>query len=366
MQISITREDLLKPLGYVTGVVERRQTLPVLSYVLLRQQDGEMTLTGTDLEIEIIAKVNKAGGGNVEMTLPARKLFDICRALPGDAEIIIKKEGEKSIVKSGKSRFALVTVPVTDFPFVQASQWEQALTLKQNELRRLLEQTHFCMAQQDVRYYLNGLLLEVSDKKVRGVATDGHRMAVSETGLDKSAKTDKQVIVPRKGIQEMLRLLSDSDDQVELEFGANHIRAKTSEFIFTSKLIDGRYPDYNKVIPTKQSKKLNLDRDMFRETLSRVAILSSEKYRGVRLSLSNKSLRLTAHNPEQEEAQEEISTEYSGENMEIGFNVNYMIEAIGALHTEKVEFGLNDPNSSCTLVSPDTPYPQYVIMPMRL
>lgn len=366
MQITITREDLLKPLGYVTGVVERRQTLPVLSYVLLRQQDNEMTLTGTDLEIEVIAKVNKAGGGNAEMTLPARKLFDICRALPGDAEITIKKESEKSIVKSGKSRFALATVPVADFPFVQASQWEQALTLKQNQLRRLLEQTHFCMAQQDVRYYLNGLLLEVTDKKLRGVATDGHRMAVSETGLDKDVKGDRQVIVPRKGIQEMLRLLSDSDDQVELEFGANHIRARTSEFTFTSKLIDGRYPDYNKVIPAKQSKKLNLDRDLFRETLSRVAILSSEKYRGVRLSLSSKSLRFTAHNPEQEEAQEEISTDYSGEGMEIGFNVNYMIEAISALHTDKVEFGLNDPNSSCTLASPDTPYPQYVIMPMRL
>src|SRR3990170_3994107 len=234
MQITITREDLLKPLGYVTGVVERRQTLPVLSYVLLRQQDGDMTLTGTDLEIEIIAKVSKAGGSSVEMTLPARKLFDICRALPADAEITIKKEGEKSIVKSGKSRFALATVPVTDFPSVQALQWEQALTLKQNELRKLLEQTHFCMAQQDVRYYLNGLLLEVTDKKIRVVATDGHRMAISESNLEKSVKSEKQIIVPRKGIQEMLRLLGDTDDQIELEFGANHVRARAADFIFTS------------------------------------------------------------------------------------------------------------------------------------
>ncbi len=366
MQITITREDLLKPLGYVTGVVERRQTLPILSYVLLRQNDGDMTLTGTDLEIEVIARANKVGGGEAEMTLPARKLFDICRALPNGAEIIIKKEGEKSIVKSGKSRFALATAPVADFPFIQALQWEQALTLKQSQLRRLLEQAHFCMAQQDVRYYLNGLLLEVTDKKIRGVATDGHRMAVSETTLEKSVKMEKQIIVPRKGVQEMLRLLGDTDDQIELELGANHIRARTTDFIFTSKLIDGRYPDYNKVIPGKQSKKLNLDRNLLRETLGRVAILSSEKYRGVRLSLNNKVLRFTAHNPEQEEAQEEISTDYTGEGMEIGFNVNYMIEAIGALHTENVEFGLNDPNSSCTLASPDAPYPQYVIMPMRL
>ncbi|MCR4345737.1 MAG: DNA polymerase III subunit beta [Sulfuricaulis sp.] len=366
MQITITREDLLKPLGYVAGVVERRQTLPVLSYILLRQKDGEMTLTGTDLEIEVIAKVGKAGGSSAEMTLPARKLFDICRALPNDAEITIKKEGEKSIVKSGKSRFALATVPVADFPSVQASQWEQALTLKQNQLRGLLEKTHFCMAQQDVRYYLNGLLLEVSENKIRGVATDGHRMAISESSLEKSVKIEKQVIVPRKGVQEMLRLLSDTDDQIELEFGTNHIRARAADFIFTSKLIDGRYPDYNKVIPGKQSKKLKLDRNLFRETLGRVAILSSEKYRGVRLSLSNKTLRFTAHNPEQEEAQEEISADYTGEGLEIGFNVNYMIEAISALHTENIEFGLNDPNSSCTLASPEMPYPQYVIMPMRL
>lgn len=366
MQITLTREELLKPLAYVTGVVERRQTLPVLSYVLLRQQDGEMTFTGTDLEIEIIAKATRAGTANVEMTLPARKLFDICRALPSDAEITIKKEGEKSIVKSGKSRFALVTVPTTDFPNIQVNQWEQALTIRQGSLKRLLEETHFCMAQQDVRYYLNGLLLELSDKRIRGVATDGHRMAVSEANLNQEAKGERQVIVPRKGVQEILRLLNHDDDEVELQFGANHLRVRGNDFIFTSKLIDGRYPDYNKVIPAKQSKKLRLDRNHFRETLGRVAILSSEKYRGVRLALSSKLLRLTAHNPEQEEAQEEISTDYGGEGMEIGFNVNYMIEAISSLPTDQVEFGLNDPNSSCTLGPPDTAYPQYVIMPMRL
>jgi len=366
MQITITREDLLKPLGYVTGVVERRQTLPVLSFVLVRQQDKEMAFTGTDLEIEIVAKAPRPAGGNIEMTLPARKLHDICRALPSGAEITIKKEGEKAIVRSGKSRFALATVPVVDFPAVQATQWEQALTLKQNQLRRLLEQTHFCMAQQDVRYYLNGLLVEVDEKKIRCVATDGHRMAVSESPLEKGKKIEKQVIVPRKGIQEMLRLLRDTDELIELEFGASHVRIKANDFVFTSKLIDGRYPDYTKVIPGNQSKILKLDRNLFRETLSRVAILSSEKYRGVRLSLSKQLLRFTAHNPEQEEAQEEISTDYSGEAMEIGFNVSYMIDAISAVQTDEIQFGLNDPNSSCTLASPNTSYPQYVIMPMRL
>lgn len=366
MQINLTREELLKPLSYVAGIVERRQTLPVLSYVLLRQQDGEMTLTGTDLEIEVIAKIKQEAGASAELTLPARKLFDICRALPANAELTIKKDGEKAIVKSGKSRFALTTVPVTDFPYIQASQWEQALTITQKNLKTLFEQTYFCMAQQDVRYYLNGLLLELIDKKLRAVATDGHRMALSEIELEKSAKGEKQVILPRKGVQEMMRLLADSTDAVEVQIGTNHLRAQTGDLIFTSKLVDGRYPDYTKVIPHSQSILLNLPREAFKETLSRVAILSSEKYRGVRLSLGSKGMRITAHNPEQEEAQEEVSTDYAGDGMEIGFNVNYMIDAISALYGEQIVFGLNDPNSSCTLASPDTRYPQYVIMPMRL
>lgn len=366
MQITLTREELLKPLSYVAGIVERRQTLPVLSYVMLRQQEGEMTLTGTDLEIEVIAKIKKEAGASAELTLPARKLFDICRALPMNAEITIKKDGEKAIVKSGKSRFALATVPVADFPYIQTPQWEQVLTITQKDLKTLFEQTYFCMAQQDVRYYLNGLLLELTDKKLRAVATDGHRMALSEIELEKSAKGEKQVIVPRKGVQEMMRLLADSADAVEVQIGTNHLRAQTGDLIFTSKLIDGRYPDYTKVIPHSQSILLNLPREAFKETLSRVAILSSEKYRGVRLSLSSKGMRITAHNPEQEEAQEEVSTDYAGDGMEIGFNVNYMIDAISALHGEQIVFGLNDPNSSCTLSSPDTRHPQYVIMPMRL
>lgn len=370
MQINLTREDLLKPLSYVAGVVERRQTLPVLSFVLLKMQDGEMTLTGTDLEIEVIARIKGLKGNNpsTEIALPARKLFDICRALPSDAEIVIKKEkeGEKATIKSGKSRFALATVPVTDFPNIQSQQWEQALTIAQSSLKSLFEQTHFCIAQQDVRYYLNGLLLEFVDKRLRAVATDGHRMAISEIALEKPAKSERQVIVPRKAIQEMMRLLDDPDGLVEIQVSTNHFRAQTNGLVFTTKLIDGKYPDYTKVIPHSQSKLLKLPREATRETLGRVAILSSEKYRGVRFSLSNKSLQITAHNPEQEEAQEEVSVDYSGEAMEIGFNVNYMIEAISSLRSEHVVFGLNDPNSSCTLASPEARYPQYVIMPMRL
>lgn len=366
MHITLQREDILKPLGYVVGVVEKRQTLPILSFVLLRQEGNEVTFTGTDLEVEVVARVKTEHKANNELTLPARKLLDICRALPEDAAIDIRKDGEKVVVKSGKSRFSLLTLPSTDFPNIQASQWDNGINIPQGTLKSLLQQTHFCMAQQDTRYFLNGLLIELGNGRLRVVGTDGHRMATSESALDKDTREPKQVIVPRKGVHEFMRLLEDTPDPVDLQFNANHIRARTANFVFTSKLIDGKYPDYAKVIPAAQNKLIRVEREALRESLSRVAILSNEKYRGVRLTLVNKGLKISAHNPEQEEAQEEISADYSGETMEIGFNVSYMLEAIGALQSQQVVIGLTDANSSCTISSPDTKTPLYVIMPMRL
>ncbi len=367
MQIGFQREELLKALGYIVGVVERRQTLPILSYTLLKHRDGITSFTGTDLEVETITTIVttdvKIDG---LVALPARKLFDICRALPEQSTVVIKTEVGKATIKSGRSRFSLLTLPTEDFPSLQAIQWEQALTIPRKLLKKLLEQTHFCIAQQDVRYYLNGLLLEFDNKLLRAVATDGHRMAISEIPVEQATKSDRQLIVPRKGINEMLRLLDDSDRSVTLQISQNHVRMTTEEFVFTSKLIDGRYPDYTKVIPSQQTKVLSLSRSEFKETLGRVAILSGEKYRGVRLSLSDKGLRVTAHNPEQEEAQEEIPVVYNGEPMEIGFNVNYMSEATGALMGTEISLGLSDPNSSCIITEPNTKYPKYIIMPMRL
>ena len=367
MHITIQREDLLKPLSYVAGVVEKRQTLPILSFILLRQDNSEVTLTGTDLEVEIIARVKTEHSASGELTLPARKLLDICRALPEGAAIDIRKEGEKASVKSGKSRFSLLTLPATDFPNIQASPWNQSISVPQATLRNLLQQTHFCMAQQDTRYFLNGLLVELGDGQLRVVGTDGHRMAISESKLERDIQDLKQIIIPRKGVHEFMRLLEDVSDPVELQLNANHVRARTADFVFTSKLIDGKYPDYTKVIPAPQNKLVHVERETLRESLSRAAILSNEKYRGVRLALANnKGLKISAHNPEQEEAQEEISADYSGEAMEIGFNVSYMLEAINALHSQQVVIGLTDANSSCTISSPDTKTPLYVIMPMRL
>src|SRR6266566_8157021 len=241
MNITFHREDFLKPLSYVAGVAERRQTLPILSYILLQHRDGKTVLTGTDLEVEVSTVTTGTAKSGGELTLPARKLLDICRALPEGSEIDIRQEGEKVVVKTGKSRFTLLTMPVSDFPALQTPPWEQSLTLKQGELKALLEQTHFCMAQQDVRYYLNGVLLEVSDGRLRAVATDGHRMAVSELALP-GAKGDKQIIIPRKAVHEIARLLTATDDSLTLQIGQNHIGVQTGELTFTSKLIDGRYP----------------------------------------------------------------------------------------------------------------------------
>lgn len=366
MYITLQREDILKPLSYVAGVVEKRQTLPILSFILLRQDNNEVTLTGTDLEVEIIARVKTEHSMNGELMLPARKLLDICRALPEGAAIDIRKDGEKASIKSGKSRFSLLTLPTTDFPNIQASQWNQSINISQADLKNILQQTYFCMAQQDMRYFLNGLLIELGGSQIRAVGTDGHRMAISESKLDEGTQNSKQIIIPRKGIHEFMRLLEDVSDPIELQFNANHVRARTASFVFTSKLIDGKYPDYTKVIPASQSKLIYVEREALRESLSRAAILSNEKYRGVRLTLANNGLKISTHNPEQEEAQEEVSVDYNGETIEIGFNVSYMLEAIGALHSQQVIIGLTDANSSCTISSPDTKMPLYVIMPMRL
>lgn len=365
MNISVRREDLIKPLSVVAGVVERRQTLPILSNILVRQNEDGLSLTGTDLEVEITARIPVQGAKN-ELTLPAKKLFDICRALPADAKIDIGMEKDKAVVKSGKSRFRLLTMPSVEFPVIEAAKWEEAVTLPQQELKWLLEKTMFCMAQQDVRYYLNGLLLEFAGKKLRAVATDGHRLSLAEVDLPDGKLEGKQVIVPRKGVQEMTRFLENTQDSVEIQIGSNHLRTNLKGLTFTSKLIDGRFPDYNKVIPANQSKKVLIKRDVFRETLNRAAILSNEKYRGVRFGLSKGTMTITAHNPEQEEAQEELAVGYAGEDMEIGFNVNYITDAASALDSEEVEFGLSDPNSSCLLRVPDNKNHLYVVMPMRL
>jgi DNA polymerase-3 subunit beta len=365
MKFTATREALLKPLQAVIGVVERRQTMPILANVLLVAKDDQVSVTATDLEVELVASTEAEIGGVGEITVAGRKLLDICRALPEQAEAAIQLSGEKLSIKSGRSKFTLTTLPAPDFPTIEDINAGQTLTLPQATLGTLLDKTHFSMAQQDVRYYLNGLLVETDGKHLRAVATDGHRLALCQVKLDGKKMPQQQVIVPRKGVLELQRLMSGEGD-VELQLGSNHIRIELDGIRFTSKLIDGRFPEYERVIPQDTSNRLTADRQLFKGALQRTAILSNEKYRGIRLIIRDSGVVLQAHNPEQEEAEEELEVSYKGEDIEIGFNVNYLLDALGAIESDEISLALVDGNSSCLLQMPGNEDCKYVVMPMRL
>jgi len=365
MKLTAAREALLKPLQAVIGVVERRQTMPILANVLLVAKDGEVSVTATDLEVELVANADVQVDSPGEVTVPGRKLLDICRALPDDAQIAISQSGEKLSIKSGRSKFSLTTLPAAEFPTVEDISGGKSVAVSQQVLARLLDKTHFSMAQQDVRYYLNGLLLETGGKVLRAVATDGHRLALCEVDVDGGDAPEQQVIVPRKGVLELQRLMSGEGD-LTIELGTNHIRIQLEGIRFTSKLIDGRFPEYDRVIPQDTSNAMSADRGLFKSALQRTAILSNEKYRGIRLIIRDNNMVLQAHNPEQEEAEEELEIEYDGEEIEIGFNVNYLLDALGAMESEQIKLALVDGNSSCLLTEPGKDDCKYVVMPMRL
>lgn len=365
MKLSAARDVLLKPLQAVIGVVERRQTMPILSNVLLVARDGTLSVTATDLEVELVAQTEldvKTGG---EITVSGRKLLDICRALPEDAKVEINASAEKLNVRSGRSKFSLATLPAAEFPTVEDIKADQTIPLPQEVLVRLIEKTHFSMAQQDVRYYLNGMLLETGGKYVRTVATDGHRLALCQAELDDASLKEQQVIIPRKGVLELQRLMTD-EGILNIELGANHVRIQLDGIRFTSKLIDGRFPEYDRVIPKQSTNELTANRDVLRGALQRTAILSNEKYRGIRLIIRDSGVVLQAHNPEQEEAEEELEVNYSGDDIEIGFNVNYLLDALGAVDSDDVTLSVLDSNSSCLIRDPGSDDCKFVVMPMRL
>lgn len=365
MKLNARRDALLRPLQAVIGVVERRQTMPILTNVLLVAKGGQVSVTATDLEVELVADAEVDVESPGEITVPGRKLLDICRALPEDAEVSLRQSGEKLIVKSGRGKFTLATLPAAEFPMVEDINAGQSIDVSQEILGRLLGKTHFSMAQHDVRYYLNGLLLETSGNTLRAVATDGHRLALCEAGLEGGDLPEQQVIVPRKGVLELQRLMSGEGTLV-IELGTNHVRIQLDGIRFTSKLIDGRFPEYERVIPQDTSNSLLADRKTLRSALQRTAILSNEKYRGIRLIMRDNGMVLQAHNPEQEEAEEELEIEYAGEEIEIGFNVNYLLDAFSALESETVNLAVMDGNSSCLIREPGKEDCKYVVMPMRL
>ncbi len=365
MKLTAEREKLLVPLQAVIGVVERRQTMPVLANVLLGVGQGRLSITATDLEVELVATTDVTVQQGGDITVPGRKLLDILRALPEKTGVTITVEGEKLVIRAGRSRFSLSTLPATEFPVIEDINSQQSVQITRKDLLRLLEKTHFSMAQQDVRYYLNGMLLEIEGQTLRAVATDGHRLALCEADLVAKAKSSQQVIVPRKGVLELQRILTD-EGSAEIAIGTNHVRAQIGDVRFTSKLIDGRFPEYSRVIPAAAPTAIRADRDVLRQALQRTAILSNEKYRGIRVTVKKNMITVQAHNPEQEEAEEEIEVAYAGSDLEVGFNVNYLLDALAAIDGQEVELGLTDSNSSCLIRSPGNASARYVVMPMRL
>ena len=366
MNFNIKRSVLLPCLQCVSGNVERRQTLPILSNLLLEIKPNSISLTASDMEVELVVHVEAKLDQRTRLTLPAKKILDICRALPEDSTLEFDIQNEKALIKSGKSRFTLATLPAQEYPVIDITDEAVDFSLSHEKLTNLLTNTQFAMAQQDVRYYLNGLLLEVADKSIKAVATDGHRLAFDETDIKKSSEETRQVIVPRKGVTELIRLLQTSENEANVKISKNHIQITSDNLSFTSKLIDGKFPDYQRVIPELRETVLTANREELKNSLARAAILSNEKYRGVKVGFSKDSLRILAHNPEKEEAEVEVGVTYQGEEMEIGFNVNYIIDALSAIKTEKVILSVLNPNSSCLIIPEQKAQCQYVVMPMKL
>jgi DNA polymerase-3 subunit beta len=367
MKFSLSRELLLKPLLLVSGAVERKSTLPILGNILFDVSGQSLTLTATDLELEMVAYAsvdNHAEDGKV--TIPARKLLDICKSLPDDSMLTFESDNDAIKISTGRSKYSLSTLPASDFPNIEQWQGDVEFSLLKSELLRLIESTHFSMANQDVRYYLNGMSIETEGHEIRSVATDGHRLAICKISNQALELPARQVIVPRKGILEIIRLLDPVDEAVQVFLGSNHIRIIDSEFSFTSKLVDGRFPDYRRVLPRNGDKILNANKDVLRQVLSRASILSNEKFKGVRLNFGRTELKITANNPEQEQAEEVIEIDFPYEEVEIGFNVSYVLDVLNAIKENDVKFTLADANSSVVIEGGESGEALYVVMPMRL
>ena len=366
MQIKINREILLKPLTSVTGIVERRHTLPILSNLLLEAKSNNIQLTATDLEMQISLNIESKFTGELSTTISAKKFLDICRSLPDGVDIDMLSSESRITVKAGKSRFNLQTLPAADYPVMTKVAGNGIrIKISQIEFKRLLKQVEFAMAQQDIRYYLNGLLLEVNENKLNLVGTDGHRLSFTSTTLNETY--DKtEVILPRKTVVELIKLLDDSENEVSIEISAGQVNFAFNEIKLISKVIDGKFPDYHRVIPTGHQNTFSVNRVAVLTAMQRASILSNEKYRGIRMVLSANNLKLISTNTEQEEAEEELEIDYAKDAMDIGFNVTYLIDVLNNTQQENVNFSFADANSSCLITVPDDDNYKYVVMPMRI
>lgn len=367
MDITVQREALFKPLQAVSGVVEKKQTLPILSNVLLTTKDNRLLLTGTDLEIELVGfvRIDSMAADGVT-TVSARKLFDICRTLPEDATLRLLLDKNYLTVRAGESYFLLNTLPATEFPNLEDSTYPVQFTIKQSQLKNLLTKTYFAMAQQDVRHYLNGAFLDICQNTIKCVAADGHRLALTTIQDESIGNIEARVILPRKSVLELIRLLgSDNDNNASIFIGESRFRVMTDDFIFTSKLINAQYPDYNRLIPRGTAIAVG-EREAIKQALTRASILSNEKFRGVRFQLEPNKLRITANNSDQEQAEDAVSLDYSGNKMEIGFNVAYLLDVVSAISTKIIRCAFTDSNSGVLIEPTEDDCSQYVVMPMRL
>ncbi|MBI2791519.1 MAG: DNA polymerase III subunit beta [Gammaproteobacteria bacterium] len=372
MQFTIHREALLKPLQRVQGALERRQTLPILANILVVVKNQLLSLTGTDLEIEMIARVplsNPAQSGAT--TIPGKKLIDICKALPEHAQISIEAADNKVVVRSGRSRYSIACLPAENFPKVEESPGDVELSVKQSVLRQLLDVTCFAMAHQDVRYYLNGVLMAFNQEEVRTVATDGHRLATMALPVRSHLTHPLAVIVPRKAVTEMQRLFQEGDEEIGLVIGKNHLRAVTTHTSFVTKLIEGKFPDYQRVLPQDPPHQFEVSRELLKQALLRVSVLFTDKYRGVGLMFTSNLLRIIATTPDKDEVEDEVEIAYQGPAIEIGANASYLIEYLNIVKSDMVKVAFTSPNhvilfeTALNEAEPQAKH-SYVVMPMRL
>jgi DNA polymerase-3 subunit beta len=366
MRFKVSRNVILPAVSTIGSIVEKRQTLPILSNMLVRVSESNLNLTATDLEVGINTEVNVDTNSEGEFTLPARKFIDICKALPEGSVIDIEIDGDKAQIRSGRSKFILGILSAADYPAIEISNAEYSFDIKEKDLKNLIDKTSFSMAHQDVRYYLNGMLIELEKDKIKAISTDGHRLAMCEKTIEERTMEARSFLLPRKAVMEISRLLEYTDTEVSVELSSNLARFKIENTIFTTKLIDGKFPDYERVIPRNCDKTAIIDKELFRNALIRASILSSEKYKGIRITVDDGLLKLQAHNPEQEEAEEELEIEYRNESMTIGFNVGYLLDILSTISTDTIAIDFADTSSSSIIRIPEDMEALYVVMPMRL
>lgn len=367
MKISIPRAILLGLLQKVIGVVESKQTLVILSNVLFRCGGGRLSLTATDLEMELIAEVDFPQGiDSLTFTVPARTLLDMCQSLPDNSTIDLSLDGDKLRVSSGKARFNLTTLPAVNFPNFDTQPFDACFSISGPKLRRVLEKTKFAMAIQDVRFYLNGLLLEVENDVLRAVSSDGHRLAYSAQKLDDPVATQHQVIIPRKGVAELHRLLSGWDANVDISLGSNILRALIGDTFFSVKLLDSKYPDYRRVIPSDLNLALLLSKSELKQALSRVIVVCSEKFKTVRFEFQRDALVLSASGPDHEDASDVVDVQYDGKDFQTAYNGSYVMDALNHCDSDCVRFCLSDASTACVIESEDDADTRFVVMPLRL